>query len=99
MGAIELFLSVVLVGLLLMTKTRSPEMPRTVSNLQTQEGLVHLDLEKLASSRGMSVLAAYQQNKQKEPLISVRIKPRAKDHPSDDFKILVKYEIEMSKDE
>ena len=34
--------------------------------------------------------------REKDPKIDVRIKPRAKDHPSDDFKIVVTYEVHLS---
>ena len=34
---------------------------------------------------------------QADPVIEVKIKPRTKDHPSDDFKLVVKYEIELKK--
>jgi len=37
--------------------------------------------------------------RQKEPTISVRIKPRAKDHTSDDFKLVVTYQVELSTDD
>ena len=37
--------------------------------------------------------------REKDPKIDVRIKPRAKDHPSDDFKIVVTYEVHLSKQE
>lgn len=39
------------------------------------------------------------EQKQKEPKIEVRIKPRTKENPSEDFKLVVKYEIELSKTE
>jgi preprotein translocase subunit SecB len=39
------------------------------------------------------------QPRQKEPKIQVRIKPRAKDHTSDDFKLVVTYQVELSIDE
>jgi len=35
----------------------------------------------------------------KQPHIEVRIKPRAKDHPSDDFKVVVTYQVCLSKEE
>lgn len=34
-----------------------------------------------------------------EPFIEVRIKPRAKDHPSDDFKLVINYQISLSKEQ
>jgi hypothetical protein len=43
-------------------------------------------------------MKAYEQ-RQKEPKIEVRIKPRTKENPSEDFKLVVKYEIELSKSE
>jgi hypothetical protein len=39
-------------------------------------------------------MKAYEQ-RQKEPKIEVRIKPRTKENPSEDFKLVVKYEIEQ----
>jgi hypothetical protein len=47
----------------------------------------------------MSSLPSLKNPKQKEPVIQVRIKPRAKDHPSDDFKIVVNYKVALSPDE
>jgi preprotein translocase subunit SecB len=38
-------------------------------------------------------------NTKKEPKIQVRIKPRAKDHPSDDFKVVVNYTVALSAEE
>jgi len=38
-------------------------------------------------------------NNQKQPKIQVRIKPRAKDHPSDDFKIVINYTVALSSEE
>lgn len=35
----------------------------------------------------------------KEPVIKAHIKHRTKDHPSDDFKLVVNYEVELSKAE
>lgn len=79
------------------TKERSSEMPRGNSFPGNFIGM-DLNLEEFKkSTTGLSLLAAYQKQK-KEPTISVRIKPRAKDHLSDDFKLVVKYEIEMSKE-
>jgi preprotein translocase subunit SecB len=46
----------------------------------------------------MSVPSSKTNNK-KEPTIQVRIKPRAKDHPSDDFKIVVNYKVALSQEE
>ena len=32
-------------------------------------------------------------NADREPFIDVRIKPRTKDHPSDDFKLVINYQV------
>lgn len=36
---------------------------------------------------------------EREPALRVFIKHRTKDHPSDDFKLVVNYEVELSRDE
>ena len=49
-------------------------------------------------SNFVNASSANNQN-QKEPKIQVRIKPRAKDHPSDDFKIVINYTVALSSEE
>ena len=45
------------------------------------------------------MMKAFEEQNQKEPKIEVRIKPRTKDHASDDFKLVVKYQVELTQKE
>jgi hypothetical protein len=46
-----------------------------------------------------SMTEAIKAQLRKEPVIKAHIKHRTKDHPSDDFKLVVNYEVELSRAE
>jgi hypothetical protein len=41
----------------------------------------------------------FKQQLNKEPIIEVKIKPRAKEHSSNNFKLLVRYQINLTEHE
>jgi len=97
-GCFEVLFALILVVQLLKTKSKTFDKPRG-SHKESYENTLDLniDMEKRDSLLGKSMLEHYEEQKDHEPKIYVRIKPRTKDHPSDDFKLVVKYEIDMSK--
>ena len=76
--------------MLLKTKARTVEMPRAgiLGELNILHGaeIDQKQLKKLQESTN-----------QADPVIEVKIKSRTKDRPSDDFKLVVKYEIELKR--
>ena len=75
----------ILVVQLLKTKTKSLE-PRK----KNSANLIEIDIENRDSLK-KSMLEQYEDSKHKDQKINIRIKPRTKDHPSDDFKVVVWY--------
>ena len=102
--------NIALIVLMLLTKERTIEKPRP-GILITNDGNIYEELENgqnrttsfanfYPNGMGtMSMTDALAQQRKNEPKINVRIKPRAKDHPSDDFKVVVNYQVHVSKDE
>jgi hypothetical protein len=101
-------LNFLLLVLMFRTKERTLERPRP-GILITEEGNLYEELEN-GQTRTTSFAHLYPQGMvnigitdglvlKNEPKINVRIKPRAKDHPSDDFKIVVSYQVHLSKEE
>lgn len=58
-----------------------------------------MGLDGLRNSEWGTFLESLRKNKHQEPKIKVTIKPRAKDHPTDEFKLNIKYEIDLSEQE
>jgi len=84
------------------TKARTLERPRP-GVLVNQDGTIFEHLAKgqtrTTSYGSLHAGGSFQARMSKQPHIEVRIKPRAKDHPSDDFKVVVTYTITLSKEE
>ena len=53
----------------------------------------------LRNSQWGTFLQNLMKNNHGEPQIKVSIKPRAKDHPTDEFKLNIIYEIDLSEQE
>jgi hypothetical protein len=107
MGLAHVTTNFVLIVLLINTKKRTMDRPRPADIHYTAEGSLVEQMENGQSrttsfgsfvSNFMSVPSS-KYAKSKEPIIQVRIKPRAKDHPSDDFKIVVNYKVALSLEE
>lgn len=80
-GFVQLTCSLLLIIMLLKTKARTVEMPRA--------GILG-ELNVLNAEIDQKQLKQLQEStSQADPVIEVKIKPRTKDHPSDDFKLVV----------
>lgn len=87
------------------TVTRTADKPRqglVMNHDGTLIGSMDLDLFRASSGHGLqsSLIEAMEQSQQqKEPTIEVKMKHRTKNAPSDDFKFVVNYEVELSKED
>lgn len=89
------------------TKVRSIERPRP--GITTLDGQIveELDNGQIRTTSYGTLLFGQKFKKKigfnniedKEPFIDVRIKPRTKDHPSDDFKLVINYQVSLSKEQ
>ena len=96
-GSFEVIFGFILVVQLIKTRSRRTESKNRFKSNSILIGIEN-DIEKRDSFlKNKSILEHYEDNKHKEPKINIRIKPRTKDHPSDDFKVVVWYQIEHSK--
>jgi hypothetical protein len=87
-SVIEIVLSCTLAIFLFKTTERTRQRPRGYSN-KNYKGGIELD-------KGVEFNSNLEKN---EPSIKVTIKPRAKDRPTENFKLNVLYEIEMTEEQ
>lgn len=99
-GAFDLGCALLLVVLQVSTIQRSAEKPR---GNKIADSSALLDLENLRGSKlnGLfsSFLGESKDNQLAEPKIKVTIKPRAKDKPTDEFRLNVSYQMTLTKTE
>ena len=109
-NSVEIILCFTMLILMIKTKERTMERPRL--GILIEDGHLYEQLENgvertisyghyasPANEGAITMLKAFEQQNQKEPKIDVRIKPRTKDHASDDFKLVVNYQVELSQKE
>ena len=92
-GCFEVLFGVILVTLLLKTKEKDNKRKSINPNIGID---LDNDLEKKETWKTQkSIVEHFEDHKEKEPKINVRVKQRTKDNSSNDFKLVVFYQIEL----